>query len=337
MHNPTIRLLVAACALSAVVLSTVAAAEKYNPPRLPNGQPDLQGIWTIASLTSMTRSRQHKELVVPKELAERTAAGREAANVRALEPTDPNAPAPSAGGGGVGGYNSFWMDPGSTYAKINGEYRSSWIVDPADGQLPYTAKGLQIFNEQAELYRNHVDNPEGRPMAERCIIGYGSTGGPPMNNVLYNNNYQFFQTDDHVAIVIEMNHDARIIRLNDEHVPDTLRPWLGDSIGHWEGDTLVVETTNIHPGERLRLNFNQSFYLSENVKIEERFTRAAEDYILYEYTVTDPEIYTQPWRAEVRLSAVDEPMFEYACHEGNYALPNILAGAREEERQAAKE
>ena len=321
----------------ALLLATHAVlGEEYKPPRLANGQPDLQGVWTIASLTSMTRSRQHSDLVIPEELALRTAEGREAANERALQPTDPNAPAPSAGGGGVGGYNSFWMDPGSSYAKINGEYRSSWIVEPADGQLPYTAKGLQVFNEQAALYRNHVDNPEGRPMAERCIIGYGSTGGPPMNNVLYNNNYQFIQNDDHVVIVVEMNHDARIIRLNDDHRPDSIRPWLGDSVGYWDGDTLVVKTKNINHGERLRLNFNQSFYLSENVEIEERFTRAADDYILYEYTVTDPEIYSKPWRAQVRLSAVDGHIFEYACHEGNYALPGILAGARLEEQEADK-
>lgn len=318
-----------------VVLSSLTnvSAEEYEPPRLANGQPDLQGVWTIASLTQMTRSRQFDSLIVPTEVAERAAAGREAANTRANAPTDPNAPAPRAGGGGVGGYNSFWMDPGATYAKIKGEYRSSWIVDPANGQLPYSEAGKKIFNEQAAFYRNHVDNPEGRPMAERCIIGYGSTGGPPMNNVLYNNNYQIVQNDDHVVLVVEMNHDARIIRLEDEHLPDNMRPWLGDSIGRWDGDTLVVETTNIHPGERLRLNFNQSFYLSENAKIVERFTRAADDYILYEYTVTDPEIYSQPWSAEVRLSAVEGQIYEYACHEGNYALPGILAGAREEEKQ----
>ncbi len=315
--------------------SSTQAAE-YDVPRLANGQPDLQGVWTNSSLTQLTRSRQFKDLVITEQQASAIAQGRAKASENALKPTDPNAPAPTAGGGGVGGYNNFWLDPGDAYAQINGEYRSSWIVDPADGQIPYTEKGRKTFQEQASLYRNNVDDPEGRPMAERCIIGFGSTGGPPMINVLYNNNYQIVQSDDAVMILVEMNHDARIVRLNSEHIPSSMTPWLGDSIGHWEGDTLVVETTNLNPGELLRLNFNQSFYLSQNAKIVERFTRTSETGILYAFEITDPEIFTQTWKAEMKFNAVEDNVYEYACHEGNYALPGILAGARLEEKEAKK-
>ncbi len=326
---------VSTAVLSLCIANAVIAAD-YQAPRLANGQPDLQGTWTNASLTQLVRSRQYKSLILPKEQADQIEQRRAASTERALLPTDPNAPAPTAGRGGVGGYNNFWLDPGKSFGKINGEYRTSWLVEPANGQLPYTEKGKKIFDQQAAFFRNHVDNPEGRPMAERCIIGFGSTGGPPMLNVLYNNNYQFVQSDDTIMIQVEMNHDARIIRLDDEHLPKNMTPWLGDSIGKWEGDTLVVETTNFHPGEQLRLNFNQSFYMSTNAKVIERFTRTADDAILYEFEVTDPDIYSQPWRAEMALTASKEPIFEYACHEGNYALPGILAGARLEEKEAVK-
>jgi len=316
-------------------LSASQAAD-YEVPHLANGQPDLQGVWSNSSLTQLTRSRQFKGLVITEEQANAVAKGRAKMTENALKPTDPDAPAPSAGGGGVGGYNNFWLDPGDSYAQINGEYRSNWIVEPADGQFPYSEKGRKIFQEQAAFFRNNLDDPEGRPMAERCIIGFGSTGGPPMVNVLYNNHYQIVQSDDAVMILVEMNHDARIVRLNSEHVPGHMTPWLGDSIGHYEGDTLVVETTNLNPGELLRLNFNQSFYLSQNAKIVERFTRISETGMLYAFSVSDPDIFTQTWKAEVKFNAVDDSVYEYACHEGNYALPGILAGARLEEKEAKK-
>jgi len=145
------------------------------------------------------------------------------------------------------------------------------------------------------------------------------------------------QTDDTVMILVEMNHDARMIRLNSEHLPDTIRPWLGDSIGHWDGDTLVVETTNFNPGESLRLNYNQSYYMSPDAKVTERLTRISDSQLFYEFAVEDPAIYEQTWRGEMVFNATDEPIYEYACHEGNYALPGILAGAREEEKALAKE
>jgi hypothetical protein len=247
-----------------------------------------------------------------------------------LKPTDPNAPPPPKGSG-VGGYNSFWGDAGERLAMIDGEYRTSWIVDPKDGQLPYTEKGLALFESTREVTRNNMDGPEVRPMAERCIIGFGSTGGPPMLNVMYNNNYQIVQGPDTVMILVEMNHDARIIRMNAEHRSKSVRPWLGDSIGWWEDDTLVVETTNFNPGESLRLYYGSSFYISEDATVTERLTRVSDHELLYEFTVDDPEIYTRPWRAEMVFNATEGPIYEYACHEGNYALPNILGGARQEE------
>jgi hypothetical protein len=306
---------------------------EYKAPRLPDGRPDLQGVWTNVSLTTLLRAPQFKSNVLSAEDAKRIETQRAAAFERSLRPTDPKEGAPRAGGD-VGGYNSFYGDAGEKLAIVKGEIRTTWLLDPS-GRLPYSTQGQKIFDQQQAFARANFDGPESRPMAERCIIGFGSTGGPPMINVLYNNNYQIVQTPDTVTIVVEMNHDARIIRMSGKHLPSNIHPWLGDSIGHWEGDTLVVETTNFNPGESLRLNFNQSFYISQNAKVIERFTRTAAQQIFYEFSVEDPEVYSQTWRAEMVLNAVDGHIYEYACHEGNYALPGILAGARADERSAA--
>jgi hypothetical protein len=305
----------------------------YKPPRTADGKPDLQGVWTNVSMTTLLRSPQFKTNVVSAEEAERIEQARAASMARSLEPTDPNAPAPPRGGN-VGGYNSFFGDSGERLAKVKGQYRTTWLVNSDSGQLPYSEKGRRIFESELAFTRNNFDGPEARPMAERCIVGFGSTGGPPMINVLYNNNYQIVQSRDTVVILVEMNHDARIIRINGKHAPAAVTPWMGDSVGRWEGDTLVVETRNFHPGERLRTNFNQSFYISANAKVTERFTRTSPTEILYEFTVDDPDIYTYPWRAEMVMNPGSGHIYEYACHEGNYALPGILAGAREEEKAA---
>ncbi|MGQ9427523.1 hypothetical protein ACXYTJ_16680 [Gilvimarinus sp. F26214L] len=315
-------------------LASGCATTGYQAPRLADGQPDLQGTWTNVSLTGLTRPGNFKSLTVSEEDAERIRAMTADRAKRGLQPTDPNAPPPPKGSG-VGGYNSFWGDMGEGLAKVNGEYRTSWIVDPEDGQLPYTEKGREIFNTLLQEQRNNLDDPEGRPMAERCIIGFGSTGGPPMLNVMYNNNYQIVQGPDTIMILVEMNHDARVIRMNADHRSDPVRPWLGDSVGRWDGDTLVIETTNFNPGESLRLYFSSSFYISEDAMVTERLTRVADDELFYEFVVEDPEIYSKPWRAEMVFKETDGPIYEYACHEGNYALPNILGGARQEE--AARE
>ena len=172
------------------------------------------------------------------------------------------------------------------------------------------------------------DSVKRRPLAERCLIGFGSTSGPPMLPVLYNNNYEIVQTPDAIMILVEMVHDVRVIRMNAQHGPKEIHKWLGDSIGHWEGDTLVVETINVNPQNRFR-------GASENLKVTERFKRVDQNTILYRATIDDPEAYTKPWTLEYPFTAAPGSVYEYACHEGNYGLANILSGARAEEAQAA--
>ncbi len=318
--------------LFAATATTALADTAYEPPRTPEGEPDLQGVWTNVSLTTLLRSPQFKTNVVNAEEAERVAQRRAAAMARSLEPTDPNAPAPPKGGN-VGGYNSFYGDAGDRLAKVHGEYRTTWLLDEANGQLPYSEQGRLTFQGKLASVRNNFDGPEARPMAERCVVGFGSTAGPPMINVLYNNHYQIVQTANHVVIHVEMNHDARIVRMNAKHRHPNIRPWMGDSIGWWDGDTLVVETTHFNPGEELRTNFDQSFYISENGKVTERFTRISPTQISYEFSVDDPATFTKVWRAAMVLNAAEGNLYEYACHEGNYALPGILAGARKVEAE----
>jgi hypothetical protein len=205
-------------------------------------------------------------------------------------------------------------------------------VEPANGKVPYTPAGLKAF--QAARAAMTFDGPEVRALGERCILGFGSTSGPPMLPDVYNNNYQIVQSPDSVMIQIEMVHDARVIRLGGKHLPKHITPWMGDSIGHWDGDTLVVETTNLNPGQKAHYGIKQRFYLPPTGKVTERFTRVAADEILYQFTVEDATAYTQPWKGEVPLRATADHIYEYACHEGNYALPGILAGAREQEKTA---
>jgi hypothetical protein len=180
------------------------------------------------------------------------------------------------------------------------------------------------------------DGPEVRALGERCIVGFGSSSGPPMLPDVYNNNYQIVQSPKAVVILVEMVHDARVIRINGKHIPKHITPWMGDSVGRWEGDTLVVETTNLNPGQKAHYGIKQRFYLPPTGKVTERFTRVSANEILYQFTVEDPSAYTQPWKGEVPMRATPDLIYEYACHEGNYALPGILAGAREQEKAAAK-
>ena len=219
---------------------------------------------------------------------------------------------------------------------MNGEYRSSWIVDPADGKIPYSESGQKILAEWRAHSRGNFDNPEIRSAGERCTVGFGSTGTPPMLNVLYNNHVQFFQAPDVVSILVEMNHNARMIRLGEEFRTTVADQWLGDSVGYWDGDTLVVKTTGFHPGSSSRGAIRHYLYLQPTSVVEERFTRVADDVIFYEFTVTDPELFSQPWKGEMPMWATEGPIYEYACHEGNHALPGILRGARVREADAAK-
>jgi hypothetical protein len=247
------------------------------------------------------------------------------------KPTDPNAGAGDGKGGkDVKGYNNFWIDPGSEYAKVNGEWRSSWIVT-GNGQVPYTAEGRAARGARMASVRTVKNTgPEIRTLGDRCLISFGSQAGPPLTNAMYNNHIQIVQTPDHVLLDVEMNHDARIIRIakpgeTEKPIPGAVKRWFGDSIAHWEGDTLVVVTKNVHPIQES----SGAVPISETGKVTERFTRVSDKEIFYEYTVEDPKYYSQPWKGEMPLRMSTEKVFEYACHEGNYALPGILAGDAE--------
>ncbi|MAK59897.1 MAG: hypothetical protein CMK09_02855 [Ponticaulis sp.] len=308
----------------------------YEPPRMPDGTPSFDGVWSKASLTVLERTPQFDELVISPAAAQAIESGRAQAMEAANRPSDPDAGAPPAGSN-PGGYNSFWTDPGTSIGVVNGEYRSSWIVDPADGKIPYSEAGRKEAMDARTEMRENFSNPEVRSAGERCTVGFGSTGAPPMLNVLYNNHVQFFQAPEVVSILVEMNHNARMVRMNADYREGENYQWLGDSIGRWEGDTLVVTTTNVHPQNSVRSAIRHYVYLQPDSVVEERFTRVADDTMLYEFTVTDPDLFTQPWKGEMPLWKTDEQIYEYACHEGNHALPGILAGARRKEAIAAEE
>ncbi|MDT8429232.1 MAG: hypothetical protein RQ757_10745 [Pseudomonadales bacterium] len=316
-------------------LAGMAAEPAWTPPLNEFGQPDLQGLWSIATQTDLERAERFGgKLVITADEAAIIESRVAARNAASNQPSDPNREAPEAGNN-VGGYNTFWMDPGDRLAVVNGEIRTSIIVDPANGQLPYSEQGRENLR-QAMIRRQSYDGPEVRPLGERCVVGFGSTAGPPKLPVLYNNNSQIIQSKDYVVLLAEMNHDARIIRLNDSHQNPPFNPWLGDSIGHYEGNTLVVETTNFHPQQSMRSSLDHRFYGAADMQVTERFTRVSDDVILYQFTVNDPENYTQPWSGELPMNRSGERLFEYACHEGNYALPGILAGARVAEKDESE-
>lgn len=318
--------------LLAAGLAPAMAANAYRAPRTSFGDPDLQGLWTNASITTLERPDGLKNLVINPEEAARLEKANRAWLAENDRPTDPKTAAPPVSDD-PGGYNSFWLDLGSKYGVVNGQIRTSWIVDPPDGHVPYSEKGRRDMMAAAIPQFRNFDGPEVRSLGERCIVGYGSSGGPPMLNVLYNNNYQIVQSPGYVTIIVEMNHDARIIRLGGTHLPPNVRPWMGDSVGHWDGDTLVVETTNLNPGQRFTADIRHRIYLAPDSKVTERFTRVSPTDILYEFQVEEPTAYTQTWRGEIPMRATKGPMYEYACHEGNYALTDILAGARAQEHK----
>ena len=325
-----------------------SAQEKADPdwvvPRTPASHPDLQGNWSNATITPIQRW-EGMGATFTWEQARGIESGALSARQAANADSDPNRGPPPVGGeftgdplldaasGGTGGYNAFFIDSGDKIAIFNWEPRTSLVVDPENGRLPgLSEQGREWFREWRRNRRQmgSFDNPESRPLAERCIMSFGSNAGPPMlPNYFYNNNYTIVQTPDHVMIMTEMVHDVRIIRLGEpKRLPKHIRPWMGDSWGRWEGDTLVVETTNIHPNQTL-----QGIPPSEEIRVIERFTRASEDRIHYEFTVEDPLRWERPWSGEVPFNRLDGLVYEYACHEGNYALENVLRGARAEERR----
>ena len=340
-------LLAVLCATSAPgVVSTAAAqarasdAGKWEVPRTPDGHPDLQGNWTNATLTPFEREEDKGPVFTLEEVD---------AIERPTGQTDGCPPRPGtvecgrvlaeSGSNEVRlrgqEYNEVYWDRGSRVAIIDGEPRSSLVTHPANGRRPaLTPEGerqvqeYEDFRSQFGLY----DHPELRPLGERCII-LGSPSGPPMiPNTAYNANYIIVQTTDHVMIMSEMVHDARIIRFGEPSpIPEDVRPWFGDSWGRWEGDALVVETTNINPQQSLR-----GVPPSKHMRVTERFTRVDEETILYEFTVEDPTMYTQAWGGEIPLKKFDAMLYEYACHEGNYSLAGVLSGARYQERMEAQ-
>ena len=283
------------------------------------GARDLSGLWTSASLTDLERTAGAKALVLSD------------AEAAAYERRRPDEFMAEGGGGGVSAraMNYGWWALPKRLARIDGKARTSWIVDPPDGRLPYSAAGLAA-RARALAETSDARGPEGRMPAERCLLAAWGTAGPPMLNGPYSNLYQIAQTKDEVAIFMEANHDVRFIRLNARgHLPAHIRPWMGDTLGRWEGKTLVAETTNFNPGDAIKAP--TQLYISKDAKVTERFTRVAADRLLYEFEVEDRATFTQTWRAQMVFEPAKGPILEYACHEGNYSLSGILAGARQEE------
>jgi hypothetical protein len=312
-----------------ISIPSLLPAQKSAVPRAADGHPDLQGVWTNATITPMERSAA---LASKPTLSDAEAKEFEKKAAEELSQTDGASDSPglrAAGSGGTGGYNILFIDRGSEFARVDGQKRTSLIIDPPDGKVPaLTAEARQRI---AGMFRSFMsyNTVKDRPLSERCLVGFGSTSGPPMMPVLYNNNYQIVQTPNAIMILVEMDHDVRMIRMNGTHDSPEIRKWLGDSIGHWEGDTLVVDTTNFTD----KTMFNGS---SESLHVVERFTRTAQNTILYRVTIDDPSSFTKPWTMEFHFVATTGPVYEYACHEGNYALTDILGGARRMESSTKK-
>ena len=335
MRHRCCSLAIAVTAILCVAASPAAGqapgprADVREPPRLADGTPDLQGVWDFRTITPLER---------PRRLGDQETLTVEQASQ--LEALAAEAGAPELGD--VGSYNDFWWDIGTTVVE---DRRTSLIVDPPDGRMPTLATGAvrQAGNIIADVpgtrpvrYRSGgigADGPEDRGLAERCLLGFNS--GPPMLPSAYNNNMQLFQNADHVVIFNEMVHDARIVPLGGpSHPSDSIGLWMGDSRGHWDGDTLVVETTNFSdkvpsfgPSPMSALGTGRT------ARLTERFTRLGPDILLYEFTVDDAATLTQPVTAAIPMRKSPLDIFEYACHEGNYGMTNLLSGARAEEKK----
>ena len=339
----SLRHLAVALALLAVCVPSVGAQTAFEPPRLPDGKPDLQGVWDFRTLTPLERptSRADQATLTAEEVAELDAQSA-ASEAAAFAQTDVRTE-PLPVGGDVGAYNAFWMDQG---ASVVDDKRTSLIVIPATGRLPALNPGLELatlsLDEDLPGTRPvrvraagiGADSWEDRGLSERCLLGFNS--GPPIVPAGYNQNIQIFQTSDHVVILHEMVHDARIVPLDGrDPLPESMRQWMGDSRGYWDGDTLVVESRNFTDKTA---SFNPSVVTAAGsgvtLRLTERFRRVADNTLLYEYTVEDSTTFTQAFTAALPMKRGDM-MYEYACHEGNYGLPNMLAGARVTEAAAS--
>jgi|TARA_B110000971_G_scaffold215510_1_gene249099 hypothetical protein len=329
-------------------IAQLAMASGHAQQQVPN----LTGTYDVATLTPLERPKVFgNNLYLAQEQAEKIRLADVERKAESNELSDPNREAPPAGGdgspgaaGNVGGYNTFWIDNGDDSFAVDGKFRTSILTSPKDGRRPaLTPAGQTARMERVRNFRPNqgsawwvkegrqgpYDNMELRPLAERCILGFGPVAGPPMFPALYNNVKRIVQTDEHVMILVEMVHDARVIRLNTEHRPSHITTWMGDSIGHWEGDTLVVDTTNFTAKPAL-------YGATENLHVVEKFTREKDGSLNYSFVVDDPTVWKTPWGGDYPWPKTEDKVYEYACHEGNYALGNIMRGARLLEQDALK-
>jgi hypothetical protein len=340
---------------------TTKTAAKSAIRRMPDGHPDLQGVYDLATMTPMERIPGDPP-VLTREQAEtfqKAEAARRSKDATKLDPNRGTLPVggdksqgksffevlEKAGGGAVGGYDRLWLNQGTAYTMVDGQIRTSIVIDPPDGRVPPfnaaarkrqagaralpTSDTGESQDVRATTRRGEFDNPEERPLAERCLLGFGSTSGPPaLPDYFYNDLHQIVQTPDSIMILSEMIHDARIVRMNSQHLPKNIRRWMGDSVGHWEGDTLVIDTVNFTGKTRFRGS-------TENLHVVERLRRMDDKTLLYRFTVEDPDTWDRPWTGEMTWPSTNQPIFEYACHEGNYALGDVLRGARKQEAEEA--
>ena len=316
----------------------VASPAQAQIPRTPDGRPDLGGNWTNATLTPFQREEGRGPVYTPDEVAALE-------NVDAECPPNPGTVACGRRQSGASTdearltgneYNEIYWDRGSHVAVVNGEPRTSLVTWPANGRIPALTVAAQQRTRDAAALRSQFaqyDHPELRPLAERCFV-FGRGVAPPMSpNGAYNNNYTIVQTPDHLVVMSEMVHDVRVIPIGEPAaMPSHMRPWFGNSWGRWEGDVLVVETTNLNPMHALQ----GGAIPTEHTKVTERFRRVDENTIVYEFAVEDPTTYAEPWGGEIPFEKFDQNLYEYACHEGNYSLAAVLSGARFEERNAAR-
>ena len=317
-----------------VLLGAVPAVAQTEAPQTPWGKPDLQGVWDFRSITPIERPEEQAD---QEFLTEEEAAGLEQAAVD-RDARAWNAPAQRTAdlapdltnvdrrpsGDGPGSYNQFWIDRGT---RTVGTRRTSLIIDPPNGRMPVHTPAGQQRAAEGQARRGRADTWENFSAGGRCILGFNA--GPPMTPGAYNNNMQLFQTPDAVVIVTEMVHTARVVPIDARSALDSgIRQWSGDSRGHWDGDTLVIETTNFAAKRRWRNS-------SESMRLTERLTRVDAETLVYEFTVDDPETWTRSWTAEVPMRRNPDVMFEFACHEGHYSMPVMLGGARVQEREAA--
>jgi hypothetical protein len=315
-----------------------SSAPGWEMPRTEWGHPDLQGNWTNKTVTPLEREVGHSPIYTQAQVdsVEGAQQGVIDAGIAASDPDR----APLEAASSVGGYNEIYFER-DRVAFVYGQPRSSLITYPEDGRIPaLSASGerrMQEFNEFRAQF-GESDHPEIRTLSDQCLASFGSNMGPPMlPNGLYNNNYTIVQDRDHVLIHSEMVHDTRIVRFDEPTpIPDDFRLWYGVQWGRWEGNTLVVETTNFHPRQIFN-ELRQGLIHSENARLIERFTRVDEGTILYEFEFDDPDMYSERWGGQVPMRRFDDVLYEYACHEGNYAMEGILSGARYQERMGTAE